>query len=231
MKTLLLILLLLQTVTYSQDAKCTDLRSHFDRLLCFHTSVEEQYELLEQVHEQLLVTIKDSSLKKIFILQTEFWSRERNVIPNPCLRNSDSCSNEHLKTVTLIDERIELLQRIQEDNSVIIKTAMNYSYIAPSYFKQFSRELIGKTVKIRGLLKIPNSDTPLRGLIQSRNDSTISVDVLFKSMPESSLNFIQDRRPISHFTGEVIDHEGRVILYMDKILGMSLPEPEQKIVK
>lgn len=162
----------------------------------------------------------------------------------PFLVQRNNCQNQGSRSTPSYDEAVRscveriLVKRRDALNATLTSSQAiraeieQYTFVDGAFFQKYSNRLIGKRMDIFGCLVLRPGPTPA-----SRTEGTIkgngtnpsceadgpSVSVVFKSMTESESNFFDTKMPFSWWHGVIEQRDGRLVLYLEDVLGKPLP--------
>lgn len=177
---------------------------------------------VENLEKKIIENLKDTILIRHFSEQTRSWKVERNS-NHPSPPTSKYINPRNKELLLLQRNKIKQMKNILRDNEQILTAICSIKNPTIEYLKSEYKHFAGKTIDVRGSLKIPKHNNSRWGFITSeKNQDTIFVQ--FRSMNYREQQFLLDNNPFSRHTGTVIHEGSNWYLYLTDILGQKLPE-------
>lgn len=155
----------------------------------------------------------------------KFFLKERN----DCQNQLDSQNDFRSRVKDCIEEkyrrRIAVLKEVKDDSDHFSLFTRDLDFVDLHFLKIHGMKLLGRTLRVPGTLVLdiagPNSQTRLRG---SLKDKGSVLPVVFKSMPASQAEFLDQKKPFAHHEATLDQENAKLILRVSSILGQALGE-------
>lgn len=138
----------------------------------------------------------------------------------PFLRQRSNCSND-------ADDVAGCVRKIQAQRLALLQKPDTKELLAQAYFIdlrflwKYWGDLLGHKLAVFGCLSLTDATPHVHAELEGENQP--AVNVLFKSMPQPTADFLDDQKPCAHWVVTVRKEGGKVLLYADDVLGNPLP--------
>ena len=200
LKRVLLLAALLPAMALAID--CANPEEPADRAICGHPELRKQNDEIESL---------TAGLKAKAIVQDTV---------TPFLRQRNNCSNE-------TGDVAGCVQKVQSQRLAALRKGEEKELLGQAYFIdvpflwKYWGDLEGRKLAVYGCLSLTDATPRVHAELESENQPV--VQVLFKSMPEQTAEFLDDQRPCAHWVVTVRKEGGKLLLFADEVLGNRLP--------
>lgn len=196
------------------------------KTICNNTDLKNLDESISEKYTFLL-TKPNPDDKSLLRAGQGFWLRERNDCQNVPYQSGGMEAAVYLCVRQELEKREAFLKSAIANPSFIAKQAVIYRSIDPWYFEKYKDGYLDRKIAISGYVLLDScedkkADKRIGDIVGSDKMKT-KVAIFFKSMPENEHYFLCEKTPLSSWEGEVRKINGKIVLYMDKVLGTKLP--------
>lgn len=212
-------LLLVQSRPYGT---CTHKDGRILFLLCSNAELSN----LNENHNVMFFRIfENATAEEIYILLTAKNSYARKIHGCASRISEHSLESDSIIMSCLHDvlqQEGDFLEKSAVDHSTILAGVSQFTQIDVDFLVMYKTELIGQSKEVMGWLELLDPPSKQRGVLHSNNNPNLTMPVIFKRLSADDVSFIKQNNPYSSHKGEVIEHNGEVVLYLEELLGRPL---------
>ena len=205
---------------------CSRALSVVEKAICNYPDLKNLDASISEKYDNLMKKLNPDEFSLLKTGQV-FWIRERNDCQNVSYPSGKMESAVSSCLRNQLENREAFLRSAISDTALIAKNPNIYRIIDPWYFDKYKDSYQGSRVSISGdvvLYSCKDKKADKRaGYIVGSDKMKTKVPVFFKSMPENEHYFLCEKAPFSTWEGEVRTVNGKIVLYMDTVLGTKLP--------